>query len=183
MLQLCQDLVHSTHDPKSHGHFRQIYRASDPTASASSSVRSRSPFASRLILDRRHERNSMSPYSPPKWSPMRRHSGRFSPKRLSPRSPPQPSPIPTISGIQTQRNFSPVLVFISPHRDRTHATRHSFNAPSRVVVKEKLGPSSLGTDTTSVEKGILSLSKDILKRPVRLVHRFSKDIQRILYCC
>ncbi|KAG0074344.1 hypothetical protein BGZ93_011016 [Podila epicladia] len=179
MINLCQDLIHSTHAHKSHVHFSQIYRASDPTASASSSVRSRSPFASRPTLDQRHEMSSTPLYPPPKWSPMRRHSGRFSSKRPSPKPLPKPSPISTISGIQTQMNFSPVLVFISPHRDRDHATRHLFNAPSRVMTKENPGPSSLGVDTTSLEKSSLSLSTDILKRPVRLGPKSYPNIDQL----
>lgn len=183
MIQLCQDLFHSTHASQSHRHSSHIHRAPGPTASACSSVSSHSPFALKPMLDRRRERSSKSPHTPSKWSPRRKHRDRFSPKRLSPRLPPKPSPIATTSGIPTQRSFSPLLVFISPHHDHAHATRPSSNALPRVVVKERHEPSGLGTDTASLEKGVPSFSKDILKRPVRSVYPCRGEYTEWHYYC
>lgn len=171
MIQFYQDLLHSTHAPvHSHRRFSKTYCATDLSASPAS-VRSRSPVTLRPLMDRRREKSSNSPYTPPKWSPRRKHSNKFSPNRPSPGPPPnRPSPISTTSRLQTQRNFPPVLVFISPNQDRAHAARPSSNAPSSIVVQENLTEqSSLGTSTMGVQTGAASVSKDTLKRLARQV--------------
>jgi len=185
MIQICQDLLHSTHTP-SHGLRRsnQICRATDLSVS-STSVRSRSPVTLRPLLSRRHEKSSASPYTPPKWLPRRKHSDKLSCSRQSPRPPPsRPSPISTTSGFQTQRNFSPVLVFISPSRDHAHVAQPSSNAPSSEMMEEKIcEQSSLGTNSTGLQNSASYVSKDTFKRPVRQVHRFpGVYLERCYYC-
>ncbi|KFH72733.1 hypothetical protein MVEG_03022 [Podila verticillata NRRL 6337] len=169
MMQLYQNLFHSTNTPvHSHRRFRKTYRATNLFASPAS-VRSCSPVTLRPLIDRHHEKSSSSPYTPRKWSPRRKHSDKISPNRQSPGPPPnRPSPISTTSRLQTQRNFSPVLVFISPNRERAHAARPSSNVTSSIVVEEKLTKqSNLGTSTTGVQTGDSSVSKNTLKRPAR----------------
>lgn len=185
MIQICQDLLHSTHTPDhSLRRSNQICRATDLSVS-SASVRSRSPVTLRPLLSQRHEKSSASPYTPPKWSPRRKHSDKLSCSRQSPRLPPNRlSPISTTSGFQTQRNYSPVLVFISPSRDHAYVAQPSSNTPSsEVMKKKKCEESSLGTNTTSLQNSTSYVSKDTLKRPVRQVHRFPGAYLEWCYYC